>query len=155
MWTIAIINGWLDCYVYSSMLLLVSQHTQAFIFHIESLSNQEFVMAAWLAPAIKAVLPHLGTIISAVEPIFTKKKADAAANQMQLLQDQVAELQSAATQNVEYIKDLAAQLQSTLVALEQASSVAEAKIKRSLQLSAAAITLAAITLAVVVLVALT
>jgi len=105
-------------------------------------------MAAWLAPALKAVLPHIGTIVSAVEPIFTRKKAEAAANQMQLLQDQIAELQSAASQNAEHIKDLATQLQSTIMALEEAASIAEVKLKRAVQLSVAAIVLAAISSAV-------
>jgi len=101
-------------------------------------------MAAWLTPALKAVIPHLGTIVSAVVPAFTRKKADAAANQMQLLQDQIAELQTAVSQNAEYIKDLATQLQSTVSALEQAASIAEAKIRWALWFSVLAIGLAAI-----------
>ncbi len=105
-------------------------------------------MAAWLAPALKAVLPHIGTIVSAVEPIFTRKRDAAAANQMQLLQDQIAELQSAASQNAELIKDLATQLQNTVLALEDAASIAETKIQRAYQLSVAAIVLAAIAVAV-------
>ena len=109
-------------------------------------------MAAWLAPALKDVLPHIGTIVSAVEPIFTRKRAEAAANQMQLLQDQIAELQSAASHNAEHIKDLATQLQSTLLALEQAASVAETNIKRAFLLSVAAIVLAVISIATVVFV---
>src|SRR5512143_1129513 len=102
-------------------------------------------MAAWLAPALKAVLPHLGTIVSAVVPVFTRKKADAA-NQMQLLQDQIAELQSASSQNAEYIKDLAAQLQTTVSALEQTASIAETKTRWALWFSIAAVTLSAISM---------
>src|SRR3569832_466014 len=30
-------------------------------------------MAAWLIPALKAVLPHVGTIVSAAAPAFKKK----------------------------------------------------------------------------------
>lgn len=107
-------------------------------------------MAAWLAPALKAVLPHIGTIVSTVEPIFTRKRAEAAANQMQLLQDQIAELQSAASHNAEHIKDLATQLQSALLALEQTASVAEANIKRAFLFSVAAIVLALLSIAAVV-----
>jgi hypothetical protein len=77
-------------------------------------------MAVWLVPALKAVLPHLGTIISATLPAFTKKKADAVANQTLLLQQQIAELQSAAAQNAAHIKELAEQLQGTVAALEHA-----------------------------------
>jgi hypothetical protein len=70
-------------------------------------------MAAWLIPALKAVLPHVGTIISVATPVFTRKKAGAAPNQTALLQQQVSELQSAASQNAASIKALAAQLQRT------------------------------------------
>lgn len=107
-------------------------------------------MAVWLAPALKAVLPHLGTIVSAVVPAFTRKQTDAAANQMQLLQDQIAELQTAASQNAQHIKELATQLQSTVTALEQAAVIADARLKRALWLSVAAGALAIIALIAVV-----
>lgn len=104
-------------------------------------------MAVWLAPALKAILPHLGTLVSAVAPAFTRKNADSAANQMQLLQDQVAELQSAASQNDAHIKELATQLQSTIATLEQAASTADARLRLALRLSVAAIVLSAISFA--------
>jgi uncharacterized protein YlxW (UPF0749 family) len=101
-------------------------------------------MAVWLVPALKAVLPHLGTIVTAVAPAFTRKKADASANQTQLLQDQIAELQSAAAQNAAHIKELALQLQNTVSALERAALIAEAKMKRTFRLAIAATALAII-----------
>lgn len=104
---------------------------------------------AWLIPALKAVLPHLGTIISAAAPAFTKKKIDAMADQTLLLQQQIGELQSAASQNSAYIKELAAQLQSTVAALEQAASVAESKLRRAFLLCVAAAAISAISLCVV------
>jgi len=82
-------------------------------------------MPAWLIPALKAVLPHLGTVVSAAAPVFTKKSADAAANQMVLLQQQITELQSAASANDAHIKELAAQIQSTVAVLEQGATLAE------------------------------
>ena len=85
-------------------------------------------MAAWLIPALKAVLPHVGTIISAAVPAFTKKKTDAAANQT-LLQQQIAELQAAASQNAAHIKELAEQLQTTVGALEDAALIAQKKLR--------------------------
>src|SRR5256885_9528277 len=91
-------------------------------------------MPAWLIPALKAVLPHIGTIISAAAPVFTRKSADAVANQALLLQQQITELQSAASQNAAHIKELAAQLQNTVAALEQAASIAEAKFRRAILL---------------------
>lgn len=105
-------------------------------------------MAAWLIPALKAVLPHIGTIISAAAPVFTNKKADAAANQALLLQQQITELQSAASQNAAHIKELAAQLQSTVAALEQAASIAEARLRRVLLFCLAATVLSIISLCV-------
>jgi ABC-type enterochelin transport system substrate-binding protein len=99
-------------------------------------------MPAWLLPALKAALPHIATIISAAAPVFTRK-ADVA-NQTLLLQQQITELQSAASQNAAHIKELAAELQSTLAALEQAASIAEAKLRRALLLCAASMALSAI-----------
>ena len=101
-------------------------------------------MAAWFIPALKAVLPHVGTIIAAASPAFTRKKTDAA-NET-LLQQQIAELQSAASQNAAHIKELAEQLQSTVAALEHGALIAEARLRRvflfclvSIVLSAAAL----------------
>ena len=103
-------------------------------------------MAAWLIPALKAVLPHVGTIISAATPVFTKKRIDAATNQTALLQQQIGELQSAVSQNAANIKELAAQLQSTVAALEQAALTAEANLKRTRLFGVAAVILSAIAL---------
>lgn len=107
-------------------------------------------MAAWLAPALKVVLPHLGTIVSAVAPVFTRKKTEAAANQLQVMQEQIAELQAAASGNAEHIKELATQLQSTITALEQAAAIAEANVRRGLWLSIAAVALAAVSVGIAV-----
>ena len=82
-------------------------------------------MPAWLLPALKAALPHIGTIISAAAPVFTRKNADAVANQTLLLQQQITELQVAASQNAARVKELAAELQSTVAALERAALIAE------------------------------
>ena len=88
-------------------------------------------MAAWLLPAAKAILPYVSSIIAATLPVFTSRKGDeAAATQAGLLQQQITELQSAASQNALHIKELAAQLQSTVAALEQAASIAEKRLQR-------------------------
>ena len=99
-------------------------------------------MPAWLIPALKAALPHIATIISAAAPVFTRK-ADAA-DQALLLQQQITELQSAASQNAAHIKELAEQLQSTVAALEQAASIAEAKLRRALWFCGVSMALSAI-----------
>lgn len=102
-------------------------------------------MAAWFVPALKAVLPHVGTIISVAAPVFTRRSAEAA-NQAQLLQQQIAELQTAATQNAANIKALAEQLQGTLAALHQAAAIAETRLRRAFALCLVAIALSAATL---------
>src|SRR5258706_5337229 len=101
-------------------------------------------MPAWLLPAIKADLTHIATYISAAAPVFTRKNADAVANQTLLLQQQITELQSAASQNAAHIKELAEQLQGTVAALEQAASIAEAKLRRALLVCVVSAVLSAI-----------
>ncbi len=106
-------------------------------------------MANWLIPALKAVLPHVGTIVSAAAPAFTRRKADAAAEQAQLMQQQIAELQSAAAQNSAFIKELAEQLQRLASGVEQAAAIAEGRLRRAqrLVLAAAGLSVIAVALA--------
>jgi hypothetical protein len=106
-------------------------------------------MPSWLMPALKAILPHVGSIVDAAKPVFTRKKPETGTD----VQQQIAELQAAASQNAEYVKELAEQLQSTVAALEQSASVAESRLRRatlvsaiSVSISIAALLLAAFTL---------
>ncbi len=108
-------------------------------------------MATWLIPALKAVLPHIGTIISATAPAFTKKGAEASPDQTQLLQQQISELQAAASQNATHVKELAEQLQRTVAAIEQAASVATANHQRIWQFSLAAMGISAVSLGSIML----
>ncbi len=94
-------------------------------------------MPAWLIPALKSVLPYVGTIVSAAAPVFTKKSADAAANQT-ILQQQISELQTAASGNDAHIKALAIQMQNTVEALEKGASLAEIRHQRMMLLGIAA-----------------
>ena len=105
-------------------------------------------MASWLIPALKAVIPHVGDIISAAKPAFTKRKPDSAANQ-DLTQQQIAELQAAVSQQSGHIKELAAQLENTLTALERAARLAEERLRRVLIFTAvsAAVAVAALGIA--------
>jgi glutamate racemase len=104
-------------------------------------------MPAWLIPALKAVLPHVGTIVSAAAPAFTRKSADAVANQA-TLQQQITELQAAASGNDAHIKALAAQIQTTVEALEQGASLAERRHQRIVMLCIAAALFSAASLCV-------
>jgi multidrug resistance efflux pump len=87
-------------------------------------------MASWILPALKAVLPHVKTIYDTAAPVFTKKKAEAAPNPTVLLQQQVSELQAASVQSTAHVKELAAQLQSTVAALQEAATLAEHRLRR-------------------------
>lgn len=68
---------------------------------------------SWWLPALKAVLPHVGTILDAAKPVFTKKPPAAAApaGQDPLTQEQIAELQAAVSQNAANVRELAAEVQ--------------------------------------------
>jgi hypothetical protein len=104
---------------------------------------------AWFVPAVKAILPYVGSIVAAALPVFTTRKSDeAAATQAQLLQQQIAELQSAASQNAVHIKELAGQLQKTAAALELGASLAEPKYRRIVALCIGAVILSLIALGV-------
>lgn len=97
----------------------------------------------------KAVLPHVADIVSAAGPVFTKRKnGDPGAAQPGLLQEQINELQAAAAQNNQTIKELASQLQTTISALEQGAQVAEQKVKRAYTLCYAASALSLVSLGV-------
>jgi len=104
-------------------------------------------MASWLLPALKAVLPHVGSILDVAVPVFTRRSAAAAANQAQLVQEQIAELQAAATQNGENVKALAGELRATVRALQEAAAIADARQRRALILCASALVLACVALA--------
>jgi multidrug resistance efflux pump len=86
-------------------------------------------MAPWIIPVLKAVLPHVRTIYDTAAPVFTKKRVESA-HDPAVLQQQIAELQAAAGQNAAHVKELAAQLQSTVAALEQAAALAEHRLRR-------------------------
>jgi hypothetical protein len=103
-------------------------------------------MASWLIPALKAILPHISDVVSAVQPVFTRKKPEAAAMPGDLVQQQIAELQAAAAQNADHIKELAAQLQSTVAALESAALAAEARLRRAVVMCAVAMAISVVAL---------
>jgi len=90
-------------------------------------------MPAWLLPVLKAI-PHIGSILSAAAPVFTQRQASDAANQLQLLQQQILELQTVAANNAAHIKELAAQLQTTVQALQEGASQAELRLQRTLRI---------------------
>jgi hypothetical protein len=108
-------------------------------------------MASWLQVALKAVIPHVGDILTAAKPAFTKQKPLPAANQGDLMQQQIAELQAAVSQQASHVKELAAQLENTINALEKAAQLAEARLRRVLIFTAvaAAVSIAALGVALI------
>ena len=106
-------------------------------------------MPAWLIPVLKSILPHVGTIVSAATPVFTRKSAEAAANQATLLQQQITELQSAASENDVHIKELAIQMQNVVEAIEKGTSLAEKNYRRAMVLGIAAFIVSVIALCTV------
>ena len=96
-------------------------------------------MPAWLLPAVKLILPHVGNIVAAAKPVFTKRReaADHAT-----VQQQIAELQSAATENASLVKELAEQLQLTVTALEQSAASTQERVRRLYAISVAAMLVA-------------
>lgn len=106
-------------------------------------------MAAWFIPAIKAILPFVSPIVASALPVFTTRKSDeAAVAQSDVLQRQITELQTAASQNALHIKELAEQLQKTVAALEEGAAVAESRFARTTVLCYAAIALSVVAIGV-------
>ena len=93
-------------------------------------------MAAWFIPALKAILPHVGTIVGAATPVFTRKTAEKETDPLVLIGKQIAELQAAALQaaaarNADDTKELAGQLQGVVTTLEKAATETELRQRRA------------------------
>jgi hypothetical protein len=100
-------------------------------------------MAAWLIPAVQAILPFVSQIVSATLPVFTTRKSEMPVQDPAgILQQQITELQTAASQNAVHVKELAEQLQKTVTALEADALVAESRFRRQMALAGAAVALA-------------
>ena len=97
----------------------------------------------WLAVG-KLVLNNLDTIIGVVKPAFTRKKVDALPSQTDLLNQQIAELQAAASSNAEQIKQLAAQVKEVVAALGQAATDAAAQRAAAKRWSYVAVTMSVV-----------
>jgi hypothetical protein len=112
-------------------------------------------MAAWLLPAVKLILPHVGTIVAAAKPHFTKRKEVEAADTTSVMQQQIAELQAAATQNAASVQELAQQLQLTVRGVEEAAAAAHQRAKRLYTVSVVSIVFAVAALAMSIVALLT
>jgi chromosome segregation ATPase len=106
----------------------------------------------WLAVG-QLVLNNLDTILGVVKPAFTRKKVETLPSQTELLNQQIAELQAAASSNADQIRQLAAQLKEVVAALEQAASDAQAARRRATRLSILATAISLASMAAVVFLA--
>jgi hypothetical protein len=100
----------------------------------------------WLTVG-QLVLGNLDKIIAVVRPGFTRKQNDMAAARADLIDQQIAELQSASANNAEQIAALATQLKEVVAALEQAGVEAVAQRAAIRKLALAAVILAIVALA--------
>ncbi|MDB5905216.1 MAG: hypothetical protein JWM26_4094 [Betaproteobacteria bacterium] len=98
-------------------------------------------MPTWLWPAVKLILPHVGNIVAAAKPAFTRKAGDPA-QEPGVVQQQIAELQAAASQDAAHIKELAEQLRLTVAALEQGAVDTEKRIRRASAVAMSALVVA-------------
>lgn len=83
-------------------------------------------MPSWLLPAVRLILPHVGNIVAAAKPVFTRRRDTDRAT----IQAQIAELQAAATENAALVKELAEQLQLTITAVEQTAAHTQERVRR-------------------------
>ena len=88
-------------------------------------------MAAW-APIIKTAIPHIAQIVTVALPMFTSKSENAERDA--LTTQQIKELQKAATQNAESVRELATQLRNTFESLESAATGLQKELGRQKQL---------------------
>jgi uncharacterized protein involved in exopolysaccharide biosynthesis len=75
----------------------------------------------WLTVG-KLVLANLDTLVNVVRPAFTRKQMHDVADRTALLDQQISELQAAATSNAEQMTQLAAQLKEVVAALAQSAA---------------------------------
>lgn len=93
-------------------------------------------MAAWL-PIVKTALPIIAEIVTVARPMFTKKPSNAERDE--LTTQQIEELQNAATQNSNSVKELAAQVKTTFEGMESAAKDLQTRLERQRKLSILAV----------------
>jgi uncharacterized membrane-anchored protein YhcB (DUF1043 family) len=99
----------------------------------------------WLAVG-RLVLGNLDTIINVVRPAFTRQRLNEAADRTALLDQQIAELQTAAAANAEQVQRLAAQLKEVVAALAQSAAEVSAERAARRRMVQVALTMAGVAL---------
>lgn len=102
--------------------------------------------ASWLTIAA----PYVPEIIRLAKPLFTRKPPQVDESQQQrleLIESQIAELQSAATTNADSISKLASDMQKTLEILQVGAERAEQQVRGAQALAWVAVTAAVLAFA--------
>ena len=103
----------------------------------------------WLTVG-RLVLNNLDSIIGVVRPALTRKRIEAVANQADIVNQQITELQTAAATNAEQIRELAEQLKNVVTALDDAAQSVAVERARTRRFALAAIGLAILAIAIAV-----
>ena len=101
--------------------------------------------ATWITLAA----PYLPDIIKLARPLFTRTPPVDNTHQlrMDVIGEQIAELQDAATQNADSIRKLATDMQKTIEILQAGADQAERRLRRASQLTLVATTAAVLAFA--------
>jgi hypothetical protein len=105
-------------------------------------------MAAWI-PLLKAALPYVTQIVATAVPAFTSKPGPAQSDEV--VAQQIAELQSAATQNAESIHILAEKLQQTIEGIDGAARSLQQELRFYKRLMVSSLALSAVAIVAVII----
>jgi len=105
-------------------------------------------MAAWI-PLIKTAMPYVVQVLSIAIPAFTSRSANKKTDD--IIPEQIAELQSAVTQNAESVKILAEQLKGTIEGVDAAAIKLQQELDLLRRRSVIAIIVAVLSAAIAVL----
>jgi len=104
-------------------------------------------MSSWI-PLIKTAIPYVVQVLSIAIPAFTSRSSHKESDD--IVPEQVAELQAAATQNAESVKILAEQLKDTLEGVDSAAVKLQQELLFTRKLSIVAIVLSVLSVIVVI-----
>jgi len=109
------------------------------------MSERERYNLTWLATALKfaPTVVKLGEIAVSALPHFTQRRGEAIEAAEKATQQQISELQSAATTNAENIRTLAADLEAAIKAVEDGAKGLDNRYRRLARLTYLALSLAA------------
>lgn len=105
-------------------------------------------MAAWI-PVVKSAMPYVVQVLSIAIPAFTSRSANREVKD--IVPEQIAELQTAVTQNAESVKILAEQLKGSMEGVDTAALKLQQELVLLRRLSIIAIVVAVFSVVISVL----